>query len=431
MARLPRVYVEGVLYYVTSRSGHSQDLFVDQGDYKEYVALVDKYKKQYGFKLYSYALLPTHLHMLIELKNNIGISNIMHDVNSLYTKIFNARYGGKGHLFQQRFNAVFAEKGSYLLQLARHIHQNPVRESIVREAREYPYSSYPQYLDPEKRKYPDLKDEVEEVFRLLKGREAALEEYTSGGNRGETNDLKKEMRRNRFLGSAEFGDKLRDIMDENVRRAKEAKASRRGVRVMYLAIGGAIILVLSVSVGYFYRRTAALKTEYDQTAVLYRRTLDMLKRERDRAIRANENAGEYAWKIRLTEQALEEVKEAASKKAQEEGRIEGFAWRVEFTPMDGAPLYAQKPDTIYFTDNRVVSNNLSQEGFGGSNYARTDLKNGTVVWETMQTNRRGESAAWHGEWDGSSMRGVMSRRFPDGTARNYTFASTGEKIKKK
>ena len=181
MPRLPRVYIEGILYYVTSKGGHNQDIFIKPSDYHEYIALIDKYKKQYGFNLFSYVLLPTNLHLLIELKNNIGISNIMHDINSLYTKIFNSQYNRKGHLFQERFKAAFAEKEAYLLPLTRHIHMNPKYSGVAGELRDYPYSSYPQFLDPAKRQYPDMAGEIEEVFEALKGREDEFEKYTNSG----------------------------------------------------------------------------------------------------------------------------------------------------------------------------------------------------------------------------------------------------------
>ena len=177
MGRLPRVYIEGILYYVTSKSVHGQNLFVDPSDYEQYLSLINEYKKQYGFKLFSYVLLPAHMHLLIELKNNISISNIMHDINSLYTKMFNSRHNKKGHLFQERFKTVLTEKETYLLPLVRHSHLNSQRVKLAHDPQDYPYSSYSRFLNAEKRQYPDMREEIEEIFTMLKGREAAFAEY--------------------------------------------------------------------------------------------------------------------------------------------------------------------------------------------------------------------------------------------------------------
>src|SRR3989338_5066392 len=167
MGRLPRIKVENALYYVTSKAGHGQDTFIDEADYREYITLIEKYKSQYGFKLFSYALMPTHLHLLIELTNESNISQIMHDINSLYTKLYNSRYNRKGHLFESRFKTVIAEKSSNLLPLTRHIHRNPIRAGLSNDPKEYPFTSHGNYLDPEQHKLPDMKEEIAEVFRQL------------------------------------------------------------------------------------------------------------------------------------------------------------------------------------------------------------------------------------------------------------------------
>src|SRR3989338_629626 len=164
MGRLPRIKVENALYYVTSKAGHGQDTFIDEADYREYITLIDKYKAQYGFKLFSYTLMPTHLHLLIELSAESNISQIMHDINSLYTKLYNSRYNRKGHLFESRFKTVIAEKSSNLLPLTRHIHRNPVRIGLTNDPKDYHYSSHGQYLNPVKSRPPEMNGEIEEVF---------------------------------------------------------------------------------------------------------------------------------------------------------------------------------------------------------------------------------------------------------------------------
>ena len=54
MPRLPRIYLEKALYYVTSRGDYSQDIFKDREDYKMFLELLKKYKGQYGFKLFAF-----------------------------------------------------------------------------------------------------------------------------------------------------------------------------------------------------------------------------------------------------------------------------------------------------------------------------------------------------------------------------------------
>jgi len=429
MARQPRIYIEGVLYYVTSRSGHNENLFVDETDYKEYVSLLATYKKQYGFELFSYALLPTHLHMLIQLKNNIGISRIMHDINSRYTKIYNGRYFKKGHLFQQRFQTVIAEKETYLLQLIRHVHLNPKRENIVDDPRAYSYSSHTQFLDPARRSHPDIAKEIEEVFKLLNGREKEFDDYVTNADPKETAELKGMLLKKRILGTSAFISRIKSIIDESVKQQRQSSLPKK-TPVFYTAVGGAAIVILIIMVSYFYKQTAQLKTEYTNTMELYRNTLATLETEKETALKTNKTIESYEWKIKLTEKAIKDLEAENERKAREMKELNGYAWKVDLTQMNGPTSGVNKQDTISFSGYKVTSADLSQEGFPSSNYSKSEAgKNGVVTWETMQLNSKGEIANWHGEWDGKMMTGVVSRRSPDGIVKDFSFVSTGERTK--
>ena len=54
MPRLPRIYVKGVLYYITCRGVHRERIFRQEGDYKMFLDLLQKYQQQYGIKMFSY-----------------------------------------------------------------------------------------------------------------------------------------------------------------------------------------------------------------------------------------------------------------------------------------------------------------------------------------------------------------------------------------
>ncbi|MFA6079731.1 MAG: transposase [Candidatus Omnitrophota bacterium] len=433
MGRLPRVYVEGVLYYVTSKGGHGQNIFPHPEDYNDYLSLVANYKKQYGFKLFSYVLLADHLHMLIELKNSIGISSIMHDVNSRYTKNYNGRYGKKGHLFQERFRTVLAEKDPYLLQIIRCIHLNPVRASLAKDPKDYPYSSHARYLDPSKRAHPDMAGEIEEVFALLKGREEEFDKYVKSESFENINEFRNKLERGVILGPKDFSDRIKKMIRESVEQDEAPKTSRRA-NLVYIVISGVVILVSAIAVSYFYRQEKVIRTKYDETLVVYEKTLEMLNREKDIALKTNQDVEEYSWKIRAAEKALADVKEENRRKAEEAARTEkalnGYTWKIELKAGSATTTASSfGSDTIFFENNRMNSTALNQEGFQGSGYTRTESGKGTVIWETFQTSKTGETASWRGEWDGKVMKGILSRRSGN-DVRDFSFVSVGERTKK-
>ena len=66
----------------------------------------------------------------------------MQQLNGHYAAHFNRANGRVGHVFQGRYKAIFVERESYLLELARYVVLNPVRASMVRSAVNWPWSSY-------------------------------------------------------------------------------------------------------------------------------------------------------------------------------------------------------------------------------------------------------------------------------------------------
>jgi putative transposase len=149
MARKPRVHFPGALYHVIVRGNKGQRVFRREEDFKLFIKLLREYKESFGFLLYAFALMPTHVHLLMET-NERPLSGFMQRILFRYTRNYNIRYQTWGHLFQGRYKAILCEKDSYLLDLSAYIHLNPVRAGLVQEPLGYRWTSYPSYLGMEK-----------------------------------------------------------------------------------------------------------------------------------------------------------------------------------------------------------------------------------------------------------------------------------------
>lgn len=82
-----------------------------------------------------------HYHLLIETPYG-NLSKGMRQLNGLYTQRFNKRHKRVGHLFQGRYKAILVDKDNYLLELCRYVVLNPVRAKIVKDPRDWRWSSY-------------------------------------------------------------------------------------------------------------------------------------------------------------------------------------------------------------------------------------------------------------------------------------------------
>ncbi len=258
MPRLPRIHVDGSVYYVTSKGVENQRIFKEKADAKMYQDLLAKYKGQHGFKLYSYCLLSERLFLLVEPKLDSSISEVMHHLNSSYTKYFNAKYKRRGPLFESRFKSTFVEKSEHLGELTRHIHRAGLGAAEAA-------SSLDAYTGTPNPDAPEISDETKEVMDSLGTDRAGYAKYVDSVSSDETAALEKRLGRGGMLGSEAFVENVK----RRVKEASEARVAERPVpsrnRRLIVAIA-TVALVGIASSAYFYVSRENLKARYE-TAV--------------------------------------------------------------------------------------------------------------------------------------------------------------------
>ena len=245
MPRMPRIQITGALYYITSRGDHNGDIFRDEEDYSFYMELLGRYKKQYGFKLFSFVLLSNHLHLLIELPEGGTLSGIMHDLNSNYTKFFNRKYSRQGHLFQERYRVVLLEKELKLLAMTAYMHKNP-HVAGVSSGLDYQYSSSPLYIKAETRssiKYPDMTEEIAQVNLLLSPKSYA--EFLNGLAESGLRSLGEELKKS-IIGSDAFIERARSQLQQQGDAVSAAQSTaRKATRLIHSGVLALALLTLA------------------------------------------------------------------------------------------------------------------------------------------------------------------------------------------
>lgn len=89
-----------------------------------------------------------HIHLALQA-GEIPLSRGMHNLSFRYTRWINRRKNSTGHLFQGRFKAVLVDSDSYLVELVRYIHLNPIRANMVNNPEVSPWTSHNAYLGKE------------------------------------------------------------------------------------------------------------------------------------------------------------------------------------------------------------------------------------------------------------------------------------------
>jgi len=224
--RKPRVEIEGGLYHLITRGNNRQRIFDSDDDYRKLLLLLSSRKAKLPFYLYAYCLMPNHIHLLIERRED-SISRIMHGLLTGYSQYYNRTHKTIGHLLQGRYKAILCETDRYLAELIRYIHLNPLRAKIVRNPEQYQYSSHRAYVGLEKEHLVD----ADPVLRHFGGRKSQARErfslFVRAGMRLGHQEEFYRAEEGRILGSEEFVADTKHRIGEIPRGARPQTATKR------------------------------------------------------------------------------------------------------------------------------------------------------------------------------------------------------------
>ena len=181
MPRPKRIEYENALYHVMNRGRDRHTIFHDESYYAAFLETLSEVYQRFNCIIHAYCLMGNHYHILLETPD-ANLSRIMRHINGVYTQRYNRLKKTEGPLFRGRFKAILVDQDAYLLQLSRYIHRNPIdmKRPMVSDLSEYPWSSYPAYIN--KAKTPEWLF-TEQTYRMLghKQRFKGYKNYVSQG----------------------------------------------------------------------------------------------------------------------------------------------------------------------------------------------------------------------------------------------------------
>jgi REP element-mobilizing transposase RayT len=128
-----------------NRARRGQGLFPDKADMGTFLDLLKETAAMFNLKVSAYCLMPTHYHLLVQTPD-ANLSRCMRHLNGVYTQRYNVRNKCDGTLFRGRYKSILVDADSYLLELVRYIHRNPLRAGLVDKLDAYDWSSHRGYI---------------------------------------------------------------------------------------------------------------------------------------------------------------------------------------------------------------------------------------------------------------------------------------------
>lgn len=224
MPRRARLSLPGIPWHLIQRGNNRAVCFYAEEDYRLYLHHLQELATRFGCAVHAYVLMTNHVHLLLTPERVDSVALLMKHLGQRYVQYINRVYRRSGTLWEGRFRSCLTQTEDYVLTCYRYIEMNPVRAAMVRQPRDYRWSSYAAnaegrkdaLLQPHEQYLRLGKDEAtrREAYRALF--KAHLDESTLTRIRQATNG-------NYALGSTRF---QREIEAALGRRAQRGHAGR-------------------------------------------------------------------------------------------------------------------------------------------------------------------------------------------------------------
>jgi putative transposase len=135
MPRKSRIDAPGALHHIIVRGIEQRRIFRDDIDRERFLERLGAITTETHTPCLAWSLLPNHFHLLLKT-GSVPIATVMRRLLTGFAIAFNRRHSRHGHLFQNRYKSILCQEDTYLKELVRYIHLNPLRAGVVRDLNE-------------------------------------------------------------------------------------------------------------------------------------------------------------------------------------------------------------------------------------------------------------------------------------------------------
>lgn len=145
MPRRARKHSPTDYYHVMMRGNNKESIFERTTHKMYFLECLEEQNELGTIDIAAYCIMDNHVHIIVKA-DIMELSNSLKKINTKYAMKFNIQHERIGHVFQGRFKSEAICDDSYLMNVIRYVHNNPVKAKIVNIPKEYKWSSYNEYI---------------------------------------------------------------------------------------------------------------------------------------------------------------------------------------------------------------------------------------------------------------------------------------------
>jgi putative transposase len=110
-----------------------------------FVHVLDEVRKEYGFKLVGYVVMPEHVHLLMSEPQRGTPSTVLKMLKQRVSRVLPSEDSPLPQFWQRRFFDFNVWTRKKKIEKLGYMHANPLKRGLVEDAKDWPWSSYAFY----------------------------------------------------------------------------------------------------------------------------------------------------------------------------------------------------------------------------------------------------------------------------------------------
>lgn len=163
-----RIIKPGVTYYIETTTKDCIERLSDPHWARFLLLSIGYHRYMLNYRMYAYLIMPDSFYLIVQPSTMYTISKIMKLIKGNFAKKYNEYKKRSGTVWSQSFvDEIIKDKETFRERLD-YIHFLPVRSKLVKEARDYEFSSYNNYSMARRTTIQLVIDSLPEKFRSRK-----------------------------------------------------------------------------------------------------------------------------------------------------------------------------------------------------------------------------------------------------------------------
>lgn len=140
-----RYHEDHAAYFVTFVTEERKELFCDPLACQLLLNILTYNKFICQYNVYAFVMMPDHCHLILQPAGDLTLSGIMQKIKGNFSRFYNQLHGIAGTVLQKGYFDEGIRSQKQLNETIRYIHNNPVKNGLVRNIEDYYFSSYQYY----------------------------------------------------------------------------------------------------------------------------------------------------------------------------------------------------------------------------------------------------------------------------------------------